>query len=85
MRHAWGTAVLAIAIASSIPVTAHHSNPLYFDMTNAVTLEGEVELVTDPTRVAEAIAGYGERYGPPGERPDRVAIEIHVDRILGRA
>ena len=26
-----------------------------------------------------------ERYRPPKERPDRVVIEIRVDRVLGRA
>jgi hypothetical protein len=35
-------AVLAVVIASGITATAHHSNPLYFDMTKAITLEGEV-------------------------------------------
>jgi hypothetical protein len=28
---------------------------------------------------------YAERYRQPKERPDRVAIEIAVDRVLGRA
>ena len=41
MKRAFGTTVLAIAIGSA-PATAHHSNPLYFDMSKAVTLEGEV-------------------------------------------
>jgi hypothetical protein len=35
-------AVLAVVIAAGIPVTAHHSNPLYFDMARAITLQGEV-------------------------------------------
>jgi PPOX class probable F420-dependent enzyme len=48
-----------------------------------LTLEGAVELVTDPARIATAIAGYAARYRQPGERPDRVAIEITVDGILG--
>ena len=48
-----------------------------------LTLEGTVELVTDQARVATAVAGYAARYRQPGERPDRVAIEITVDRILG--
>ena len=47
--------------------------------------EGEVRLVTDPDRVAAAVAAYAARYRQPGDRPDRVAIEITVDRILGRA
>jgi hypothetical protein len=42
MRHAFGMAVLAVVIASGAPATAHHSNPLYFDMTRAITLQGEV-------------------------------------------
>lgn len=42
MRRAFGTAVLAIAIASGLPARAHHSNPVYFDMAKAMTLDGEV-------------------------------------------
>jgi hypothetical protein len=42
MTRTVGMAILAAAIASGIPVTAHHSNPLYFDMSTAITLEGEV-------------------------------------------
>ena len=42
MRRAFGTIVLAAVVASGIPATAHHSNPLYFDMSKAITLEGEV-------------------------------------------
>jgi hypothetical protein len=37
-----GMAVLAVCISWSIPATAHHSNPFYFDMSTAITLEGEV-------------------------------------------
>jgi len=50
-----------------------------------LTLEGEVRLVDDEAGIAKAIAAYTERYQAPGERADRVAIEIAVDRILGRA
>jgi PPOX class probable F420-dependent enzyme len=50
-----------------------------------LTLEGTVRLVTDPASVAAAVEGYAARYRQPGERADRVAIEIQVDRILGRA
>jgi hypothetical protein len=35
--------------------------------------------------VALAVEGYAARYRQPGEREDRVAVEIAVDRILGRA
>ncbi len=50
-----------------------------------LALEGPAEVTGDPDRVAAAVAGYAARYREPGERPDRVAIEIAVDRILGRA
>ena len=50
-----------------------------------LTLEGTVRLVTDPSGVAAAVEGYAARYRQPGERADRVALEIVVDRILGRA
>ena len=50
-----------------------------------LTLEGPVEVTDDPARVAAAVAGYTARYRPPGEREDRVAIEIRVDRVMGRA
>ena len=42
MTRAFGIAVLAVVIASGIPATAHHSNPHYFDMAKAMTLEGAV-------------------------------------------
>lgn len=42
MTRACATTVLAVVILSGIPATAHHSNPLYFDMSKAITLEGEV-------------------------------------------
>lgn len=49
-----------------------------------LTLEGAARLVTDPTGIAAAVDGYAARYRQPGERDDRVAIEITVDRVLGR-
>ena len=50
-----------------------------------LTFEGEVRVVRDPDAVAAAVAAYTERYQTPRERPDRVALEISVDRVLGRA
>lgn len=50
-----------------------------------LTLEGEARLVTDVEGVARAVAAYGARYQAPRDRDDRVAIEINVDRVLGRA
>lgn len=50
-----------------------------------LTLEGPAVVTDDPARVAEAVRRYADRYRQPGERDDRVAIEITVDRVLGRA
>ncbi len=50
-----------------------------------LTLEGTAVVTDDTDRVAEAVARYAERYRPPAPRADRVAIEITVDRVLGRA
>ncbi len=49
-----------------------------------LTLEGTVTATDDAERVAAAVAAYAARYREPSERADRVAIEINVDRILGR-
>ncbi len=49
------------------------------------TLEGVARLVDDAPSVALAVAGYAARYRQPSERPDRVAIEIVVDKVMGRA
>src|SRR5262245_61343854 len=37
-----GAAILALIIGLGLPATAHHSNALYFDLSKAITLEGEV-------------------------------------------
>lgn len=50
-----------------------------------LSLEGPVEVTTDPARVAAAVAAYAARYRPPSENPRRVALEISVARVLGRA
>ena len=50
-----------------------------------LSLEGRVRLVSDPEGVRAGVEGYAARYRQPGERDDRVVIEIDVDRILGRA
>lgn len=49
-----------------------------------ITLEGTARLVTDAEGVARAVAAYAARYQQPRERVDRVAIEIAVDKMLGR-
>ena len=50
-----------------------------------LSLEGPTRLVTDPGGIRAGVEGYAARYRQPGDRDDRVVIEIDVDRILGRA
>jgi PPOX class probable F420-dependent enzyme len=49
-----------------------------------LTLEGRIGVRREPDSVVAAEAAYAERYQAPRERDDRVAIEISVDRIIGR-
>jgi PPOX class probable F420-dependent enzyme len=50
-----------------------------------LSLEGPVTVTSEPERVAAAVAAYTARYHPPRENSTRVAIEISVERVLGRA
>ncbi|PPK70833.1 PPOX class F420-dependent oxidoreductase [Actinokineospora auranticolor] len=47
------------------------------------SLEGPAVVSDDPARVADAERRYTERYRPPRANPERVVIEISVDRFLG--
>jgi PPOX class probable F420-dependent enzyme len=49
-----------------------------------LSLEGPATVTADADQVAEGVRRYAERYRQPGERADRVVIEIAVDRVLGR-
>ncbi|MFE9854843.1 pyridoxamine 5'-phosphate oxidase family protein [Streptomyces sp. NPDC005780] len=49
------------------------------------TLEGVARVRTEQDRVDEAVRRHMERYArTPSPNPDRVAIEITLDRALGR-
>lgn len=50
-----------------------------------LSLEGRARVARDPAAVADAVARHAARYREPGPNPARVAIEIDVVRILGRA
>jgi F420H(2)-dependent biliverdin reductase len=50
-----------------------------------LSLEGRARVARDPAAVADAVARYAARYREPRPNPARVAIEIEVVRILGRA
>lgn len=49
------------------------------------TLEGTAAVRADPEAVAEAVRRYALRYRQPRVNPERVAIEITINRVLGMA
>ena len=49
-----------------------------------LALEGPARLVTDREGVLEGERRYALRYRQPQANPERVVIEIQVDRVLGR-
>ena len=49
------------------------------------TLEGTAVVRDDAASVADAEARYAQRYKQPRENPQRVVLEISVDRMLGNA
>ncbi|MEV7546840.1 TIGR03618 family F420-dependent PPOX class oxidoreductase [Streptomyces sp. NPDC089915] len=50
------------------------------------TLEGRAVVRTDEASVADAVRRYAERYGrTPSPNPDRVVLEIALERAMGRA
>lgn len=50
-----------------------------------LSLEGTARVTREPSAVAEAVVRYTERYQEPRPNAERVAIEIAVERVLGRA
>ena len=50
-----------------------------------LTLEGTAVVRDDAAAVADAVERYAQRYRQPRENPERVVLEISVDRILGNA
>ena len=49
-----------------------------------LALEGTGSVSRDSGRVALAVDAFETRYRPASENPKRVAIEIQVERVLGR-
>ena len=48
-----------------------------------LSLEGTARVLDDRPSVADAVQRYAARYRVPRENPERVVIEIAVDRVLG--
>ena len=48
-----------------------------------LTLEGTAVVRDDAASVADAVERYARRYRQPRENPQRVVVQIAVDRVLG--
>ncbi|MFC7928727.1 pyridoxamine 5'-phosphate oxidase family protein [Streptomyces cinereoruber] len=72
-------------ILAATPGQAHAAIS-QFDGGRWATLEGFAEVRTDPDVVREAVERYADRYGrTPAPDPERVVIEITIDRTMGQA
>lgn len=50
-----------------------------------LALEGDARVDKTTDGVAKAVEAFEARYRPASDNPNRVGIEIQVDRVLGRA
>ncbi|MBB2975770.1 PPOX class probable F420-dependent enzyme [Microbacterium endophyticum] len=50
-----------------------------------ISFEGPARVLDDRDEVALAVSLYAERYRQPRENPERVVLEITVERVLGSA
>jgi F420H(2)-dependent biliverdin reductase len=50
-----------------------------------LTLEGTARVLRDQKSVRLAVAAFEARYRPVRENPQRVAIQIQIKRVVGRA
>ena len=48
-----------------------------------LSFEGTARVLTDAAAVADAVDRYAARYRVPRVNPERVVVEIAVDRVLG--
>ncbi|HEX6956047.1 MAG TPA: PPOX class F420-dependent oxidoreductase [Agromyces sp.] len=48
-----------------------------------ISFEGPVRILSDPQSVAFAVELYAARYRQPRPNPERVVLELTVERVLG--
>lgn len=53
------------------------------DRARWISFEGPVRILQDPDAVAHAVELYAARYRRPRVNPDRVVLELTVERVLG--
>ncbi|GAA2458765.1 PPOX class F420-dependent oxidoreductase [Streptomyces macrosporus] len=79
-----GSAKVANVLAASERPEGARVAVCQVDRGRWATLEGTATVRTDPDAIADAVARYAERYQrTPRPNPERVLIEIAVDRAMG--
>ncbi len=53
------------------------------DRARWISFEGTARVSDEPDAVAHAVALYAARYRPPRVNPQRVVLELQVERVLG--
>lgn len=78
--------ITRVTSAKARRILAHPGSPVAIcqvDRGRWVALEGQAVVTQDPNRIADAVERYSVRYRQPEENPDRIAIEITVEHVLG--
>lgn len=53
------------------------------DRARWASIEGRAEVLSDPASVQEAVRRYAERYKQPRDNPQRVALRVSLERVVG--
>ena len=83
-----GTAFVITTRASQKVLNARrsgHATICQVEGAGWITLVGHAEVLDDPESIALAVTRYAARYRQPRVNPERVAIAVRVERILGSA
>ena len=83
-----GTAFVITTRASQKVLNARrsgHATICQVEGAGWITLVGHAEVLDDPESIALAVTRYAARYRQPRVNPERVAIAVRVERVLGSA
>ena len=64
------------------PGAAAHAALCQVDGRRWLTLEGDIEVSTDPVEIEEAVRRYGERYRQLRPNPDRIVLRLVPARLM---
>ena len=81
-----GTAFIITSRSSQKVLNARrsgHSTICQVEVACWITLIGQAEVLDHPESIALAVTRYAARYRQPRVNPERVAIAVRVERMLG--